>query len=102
MPDRDLGQPPGHEQPAVPPAVQPDTSWLMAVPLRCPAASFLVTAVALAACPALSASSTRSSLSPPGRLTGLLYSRLRLAREIQLNMWSHFCVRTAALARGTL
>jgi hypothetical protein len=30
----------------------------------------------------------------------LLYNRLRLAKEIQLNMWSHFCIRTAALAGG--
>ena len=36
------------------------------------------------------------------RLADLLYNRLRLAKEIQLNMWSHFCVRTAALARGRL
>lgn len=34
------------------------------------------------------------------RLADLLYNRLRLAKEIQLNMWSHFCVRTAALAGG--
>ena len=34
------------------------------------------------------------------RLSDLLYNRLRLAKEIQLNMWSHFCVRTAALAAG--
>ncbi len=34
------------------------------------------------------------------RLSDLLYNRLRLAKEIQLNMWSHFCVRTAALAGG--
>jgi uncharacterized protein DUF1990 len=34
------------------------------------------------------------------RLADLLYNHLRLAKEIQLNMWSHFCVRTAALARG--
>ena len=34
------------------------------------------------------------------RLSALLYNKLRLAREIQLNMWSHFCVRTAALAGG--
>jgi uncharacterized protein (UPF0548 family) len=34
------------------------------------------------------------------RLAALLYNRLRLAKEIQLNMWSHFCVRTAALAGG--
>ncbi len=36
------------------------------------------------------------------RLADLLYNRLRLAKEIQLNMWSHFCVRTAALAGGRL
>ncbi|HEY1920177.1 MAG TPA: DUF1990 family protein [Streptosporangiaceae bacterium] len=34
------------------------------------------------------------------RLSDLLYNRLRLAKEIQLNMWSHFCVRTARLAGG--
>ncbi len=34
------------------------------------------------------------------RLADLLYNRLRLAKEIQLNMWSHFCVRMAALADG--
>lgn len=34
------------------------------------------------------------------RLSHLLYNRLRLAKEIQLNMWTHFCVRTAALASG--
>lgn len=34
------------------------------------------------------------------RLADLLYNKLRLAKEIQLNMWSHFCVRTAALAGG--
>jgi Domain of unknown function (DUF1990) len=36
------------------------------------------------------------------RLSALLYNRLRVAREVQLNMWSHFCVRTAALAGGRL
>src|SRR5579859_6505531 len=36
----------------------------------------------------------------PGTLAALLYNRLRLAKEIQLDMWSHFCVRTAALAGG--
>jgi hypothetical protein len=36
------------------------------------------------------------------RLAALLYNRLRLAKEIQLNMWSHFCVRVAALAGGRL
>ncbi|MGD0606861.1 MAG: hypothetical protein ABSA53_25140 [Streptosporangiaceae bacterium] len=34
------------------------------------------------------------------RLADVLYNKLRLAKEIQLNMWSHFCVRTAALAGG--
>jgi len=34
------------------------------------------------------------------RLSALLYNRLRLAKEVQLNMWSHFCVRAAALAGG--
>jgi uncharacterized protein DUF1990 len=34
------------------------------------------------------------------RLSALLYNKLRLAKEIQLNMWSHFCVRTAGLAGG--
>jgi hypothetical protein len=34
------------------------------------------------------------------RLADLLYNKLRLAKEIQLNMWSHFCVRAAALAGG--
>jgi hypothetical protein len=33
-------------------------------------------------------------------LSALLYNKLRLAKEIQLNMWSHFCVRAAALAGG--
>ncbi len=36
------------------------------------------------------------------RLSDLLYNRLLLAKEIQLNMWSHFCVRAAALAGGRL
>jgi len=34
------------------------------------------------------------------RLSALLYNKVRLAKEIQLNMWSHFCVRTAKLAGG--
>jgi Domain of unknown function (DUF1990) len=34
------------------------------------------------------------------RLSALLYNKLRLAKEIQLNMWSHFCVRAAELAGG--
>ena len=36
------------------------------------------------------------------RMSNLLYNKLRLAKEIQLNMWTHFCIRTAALARGRL
>jgi hypothetical protein len=34
------------------------------------------------------------------RLADLLYNKLRLAKEVQLNMWSHFCVRVAVLAGG--
>lgn len=34
------------------------------------------------------------------RLSAWLYYKARLAKEIQLNMWSHFCVRVAALAGG--
>jgi hypothetical protein len=34
------------------------------------------------------------------RLSALLYNKLRLAKEIQLNMWTHFCIRTATLAGG--
>ena len=34
------------------------------------------------------------------RMSALLCSNLRLAKEIQLNMWSHFCIRTAGLAGG--
>ena len=33
-------------------------------------------------------------------LSALLYNKLRLAKEIQLNMWSHFCLRAASLAGG--
>jgi hypothetical protein len=36
------------------------------------------------------------------RLSDLMYNKLRLAKEIQLNMWTHFCIRAAALARGRL
>jgi hypothetical protein len=36
------------------------------------------------------------------RLADLLYNKLRLAKEIQFNMWSHFCVRVATLAGGRL
>ena len=34
------------------------------------------------------------------RLSALLYNKLRLAKEVQLNMWSHFCLRAAGLAGG--
>ena len=34
------------------------------------------------------------------RLSALLYNRLRLAKEIQLNMWTHFCLRAATLSGG--
>jgi hypothetical protein len=34
------------------------------------------------------------------RLADLLYNKLRLAKEIQLNMWTHFCIRAAAQAQG--
>jgi hypothetical protein len=33
-------------------------------------------------------------------LADVLYNRLRLAKEIQLNMWTHFCLRAADLAGG--
>jgi hypothetical protein len=33
-------------------------------------------------------------------LSALLYNKLRLAKEVQLNMWSHFCVRAAGLSGG--
>jgi uncharacterized protein (UPF0548 family) len=33
-------------------------------------------------------------------VSALLYNRLRLAKEIQLNMWTHFCIRTARLSGG--
>jgi hypothetical protein len=34
------------------------------------------------------------------RLSALLYNRLGLAKEVQLNMWTHFCLRAAALSGG--
>jgi Domain of unknown function (DUF1990) len=36
------------------------------------------------------------------RLSSLMYNKLRLAKEIQLNMWTHFCIQAAALAGGRL
>ncbi|HEV7624905.1 MAG TPA: DUF1990 family protein [Streptomyces sp.] len=34
------------------------------------------------------------------RWADVLYSRLRVAKEIQFNMWVHFCLRAAAIAGG--
>lgn len=34
------------------------------------------------------------------RLADLLYSRLRIAKEIQFNMWVYFCLRTAGFSGG--
>lgn len=35
-------------------------------------------------------------------LAGLLYDRVRLAKEMQLHMWTHFCERAAKLAGGRI
>ncbi|ANY08548.1 DUF1990 family protein [Pseudonocardia sp. HH130630-07] len=37
---------------------------------------------------------------PGDRLSHLLYNRLRVAKEVQLNMWTHACIRAAAIAGG--
>ncbi|OQO94591.1 DUF1990 domain-containing protein [Saccharomonospora piscinae] len=39
---------------------------------------------------------------PASRLVHVLYSRLRLAKEVQLNMWVRFCLAAVATARGSL
>ncbi len=39
---------------------------------------------------------------PSGRLSHLLYSHLRLAKEIQLNMWVRFCQSATRVAGGRL
>jgi hypothetical protein len=36
------------------------------------------------------------------RLSDLLYDRVRLAKEMQLHMWCHFCERVAVLAGGRI
>jgi hypothetical protein len=36
------------------------------------------------------------------RLSGLLFDRIRLAKEMQLHMWTHFCERAAKLAGGRI
>lgn len=39
---------------------------------------------------------------PSGRASHLLYSRLRLAKEIQLNMWVRFCQSASRIAQGRI
>ncbi|MGW9306841.1 DUF1990 family protein [Saccharomonospora azurea] len=39
---------------------------------------------------------------PAGRLVHLLYSHLRLAKEVQLNMWVRFCLAAVATSGGRL
>jgi uncharacterized protein DUF1990 len=36
------------------------------------------------------------------RLSGLLFDRVKVAKEIQLHMWTHFCERAAKLAGGRI
>jgi Domain of unknown function (DUF1990) len=36
------------------------------------------------------------------RLSGLLFDRVKLAKEVQLHMWTHFCERAAKLAGGRI
>ena len=36
------------------------------------------------------------------RLAGLLYDRVKLAKEMQLHMWTHFCERAAKLSGGRI
>jgi hypothetical protein len=36
------------------------------------------------------------------RLSHLLYNRIRLAKEIQLNMWTHVCLRSTKVAGGRI
>jgi Domain of unknown function (DUF1990) len=36
------------------------------------------------------------------RLAGLLFDRVKLAKEMQLHMWSHFCERAAKLSGGRI
>jgi Domain of unknown function (DUF1990) len=36
------------------------------------------------------------------RLAGLLFDRVKLAKEMQLHMWTHFCERAAKLAKGRI
>jgi hypothetical protein len=36
------------------------------------------------------------------RLAGLLFDRVKLAKEMQLHMWTHFCERAAKLSGGRI
>jgi uncharacterized protein (UPF0548 family) len=36
------------------------------------------------------------------RLSSLLFDRVKLAKEMQLHMWTHFCERAAKLAGGRI
>jgi hypothetical protein len=36
------------------------------------------------------------------RLAGWLFDRVKLAKEMQLHMWTHFCERAAKLAGGRI
>ncbi|HEY6591693.1 MAG TPA: DUF1990 family protein, partial [Actinomycetota bacterium] len=36
------------------------------------------------------------------RLAGLLFDRVKLAQEMQLHMWTHFCERAAKLSGGRI
>jgi Domain of unknown function (DUF1990) len=45
---------------------------------------------------------TQAWARPSTRLVHLLYSRMRLAKEIQLNMWVRFCLAAAAAAGGAI
>ncbi|MET0190524.1 MAG: DUF1990 family protein [Pseudonocardia sediminis] len=37
---------------------------------------------------------------PGDRMSHILYNRVRVAKEVQLNMWTHACIRAAKLADG--
>ncbi|MFP5020651.1 DUF1990 family protein [Pseudonocardia phyllosphaerae] len=37
---------------------------------------------------------------PGDRFSHVLYNRLRVAKEVQLNMWTHACIRAARIAGG--
>lgn len=37
---------------------------------------------------------------PGDRISHVLYNRVRVAKEVQLNMWTHACIRAAGIAGG--